>query len=142
MRFIDSNVFIHAFLKPRRRLEAHEAEIKEGAKCIIARLEEGEEAITTVVHVSEVANILESRASQGTSREILEAIVSLQSLSIMGVTGEMYRAAVQASELINLGVNDALAYHTMKDRKIGEIYSFDKHFDQIKDITRLTISEP
>lgn len=137
MRFIDSNIFVHAFLKPRRRLEAHETEIKEGAKRIIARLEEGEEALTTVVHVSEVANILESRTSQEESREIIEAIVSLRSLSIIGVTGEMYRMAVQASDLLNLGVNDTLAYHTMKERKIDEIYSFDKHFDQLKDITRL-----
>jgi len=138
MRFIDSNVFIHAFLKPRRRLEIHEAEIKEDAKGIIAGLEEGDEAITTVVHVSEVANILESRASPRDAREILEAIVSLQSLKILGVTGEMYKAAVLASELMNLGVNDTLAYHTMKDREIDEIYSFDKHFDPLKDIRRLT----
>jgi hypothetical protein len=140
MRFIDSNVFVHAFLKPRRRLEAHEAEIKEGAKRIVAGLEEGEEAITTVVHVSEVANILESRASQEESLEILEAIVSLRSLSITGVTSEMYKAAVLASELMNLGVNDTLAYHIMKDGKMDEIYSFDKHFDKLKDIKRLTNS--
>ena len=29
MRFVDSNVFVHALLKPSRRLERHEAEIKE-----------------------------------------------------------------------------------------------------------------
>ena len=138
MRFIDSNVFIHAFLKPRKRRDAHETEIKEGAKGIIAGLEEGEEAITTVVHVSEVANILESRISQEDTREVLEAITSLQSLSITGVTGEIYKAAIQESGLINLGVNDTLAYHTMKDREIDEIYSFDKHFDQLKDIKRVT----
>lgn len=138
MRFIDSNVFVHAFLRPRRRLEAHEIEIKEGAKRIVARLEEGEEAMTTVVHVSEVANILESRTSQEESLEILEAIVSLRSLSMIGVTGEMYRMAVHASDLLDLGVNDTLAYHTMKDKEIDEIYSFDKHFDQLKGIMRLT----
>lgn len=46
--------------------------------------------------------------------------------------------AFQASDLANLGVNDTPAYHAMKDEKIDEIYSFDRHFDQLKDITRLT----
>jgi len=31
MRFIDSNVFIHAILKPTRKLAKHEQEIKEAA---------------------------------------------------------------------------------------------------------------
>ncbi len=59
MRFVDSNVFVHAVLKPRRRLEGHEAEIKEAAKRILLRLEDGEDASTTVVHLSEVANLLD-----------------------------------------------------------------------------------
>ena len=52
MRFVDSNVFVHAILKPSRRLENHEAKIKKRAKSILKRIEEGEEAATTVVHVS------------------------------------------------------------------------------------------
>jgi len=138
MRFIDSNVFIHAFLKPRRRLERHEVEIKERAKGIILRLEDGEEAATTVVHLSEVANILESRITQMDSREILSAILSLRSLSVKEVTGEMYGAAVHVSEIFSLGVNDTLAYLTMRDEGIYEIYSFDKHFDQLQEIARIT----
>src|SRR4030042_1142301 len=111
MRFIDSNVFIHAFLKPNRRLERHEIEIKEGSKNIILRIEEGEEVLTTVIHMSEVANILEARTSED-AREILSAIASLRNLKLRDVTGENYRAAIQTSELINLGVNDTLAYKT------------------------------
>ena len=138
MRFIDSNVFVHAFLKPRRRLEAHEAEIKEGAKRILVGLEEGEEAATTVIHVSEVANILESRATPKESREILEAVLSLRSLTIIGVTGDAYRIAVGASGLLDVGVNDALAYNTMNEMGIDEIFSFDRHFDRLEGVKRLT----
>jgi len=142
MRFVDSNVFVHAFLKPRRRLEAHEAEIREGAKCILVGLEEGEEAATTVIHVSEVANILESRVSREESREMLEAMLSLRSLSVIGVTGETYGMAVWASRLLDVGVNDALAYNAMKERGIDEIYSFDRHFDRLEGVKRLTSGVP
>ena len=60
MRFVDSNVFLHAFLRPRRELTPRERDIKERAKEIIERIEAGEEVATTTVHISEVINIVES----------------------------------------------------------------------------------
>lgn len=54
MRFIDANVFTYAILKPRRPLSDREREIKERAKRILRRVNEGEEVATTVVHLSEV----------------------------------------------------------------------------------------
>jgi len=35
MRFIDSNIFIHAYIKPKRKLQKHEEKIKEEAKNIV-----------------------------------------------------------------------------------------------------------
>ncbi len=138
MRFVDSSVFVHALLKPGRRLEKHEAEIKERAKSILKRIEEGEEAATTVVHVSEVANILESRTTRDNSWRILSALVSMRGVSLIGVTGDTYRAAIQASSILGVGVNDALAYIAMAGSGINEAYSFDKHFDQLPEIKRIT----
>ena len=138
MTFVDSNVFVHAVLKPRRRLETHEAEIKEGAKDILTRIEEGEEAVTTVVHVSEVANILEARMPREDSGRVLSALASMRGLSLAGVTGDAYRSAIQASNALGVGVNDALAYATMMGSGIREIYSFDKHFDNLPEIKRIT----
>jgi len=138
MRFIDSSVFVHAILKPSRRLERHEAEIKENAKSILRRIEEGEEAATTVVHVSEVANILESRTTREESWRILSALVSMRGVSLIGVTGDTYRAAVQASSVLGVGVNDTLAYIAMAGSGVNEAYSFDKHFDQLPEIKRIT----
>jgi len=63
MRFIDTTVFIYAVLKPRRELNEQEQQLKNAAKEIFKRVNEGEEVITTVVHVSEVANILEDAAN-------------------------------------------------------------------------------
>lgn len=138
MRFIDSSVFVHAILKPSRRLERHEAEIKESAKSILKRIEEGEEAATTVVHVSEVANILEARTTREESWRILSALASMRGLNLIGVTGDTYRAAVQASSVLGVGVNDALAYIAMARSGVSEAYSFDKHFDSLPEITRIT----
>jgi len=126
MRFVDSNVFVHALLKPRRGLKTHEAKIKDGAKNVLTRIEEGEEAMTTVIHVSEVANILESMMTRDGSWRILSALVSMRGLSVAGVSGDEYRSAIQASKFLGVGVNDSLAYAVMKEADVEEINSFDK----------------
>ena len=38
LKFVDATVFIHAYLKPSRKLEPHEKELKKGARQIIERL--------------------------------------------------------------------------------------------------------
>jgi predicted nucleic acid-binding protein len=136
MRFIDSNVFIHALFMPNRGLQDHEKEIKEAAKRIILRVEDGEEVTTTVVHVSEVANILEAKASND-AREILSTLTSLNNLRLLGVTGEAYSIAIQVSDITKLGINDTLAVNTMRDLGIKEVYSFDKDLDSIPEIKRI-----
>jgi len=57
--FVDASVFVYAFLKPRRRLQPHEASVKDAAENIVLRINEGEEVATSVVHFSEVCNVLE-----------------------------------------------------------------------------------
>ncbi|MEM4689232.1 MAG: hypothetical protein QXF37_00855 [Archaeoglobaceae archaeon] len=52
MRFIDSNVLIYAFLKPKKEPDKSLAEIKNRAVEILKRIQEGEEIATTVVHLS------------------------------------------------------------------------------------------
>lgn len=137
MRFVDSNVFVHAVLKPRRRLEGHEAEIKEAAKRILLRLEDGEDASTTVVHLSEVANLIESRMPLGESRQLLSSMVTLKGLKVVDVGGGDYSAAIQASGVLGVGVNDCLAYLVMRDLGVDEIYSFDRHFDEMDGVSRI-----
>jgi predicted nucleic acid-binding protein len=138
LRFIDANVFVHAFLDSRRPLQRHELEIKESAKRIVLRLEGGESMATTVVQLSEVANIFESRVPAQGALEVLSSIISLDNLTIFGVSGEAYRSAFRAAEVLGFGVNDSLAYNAMKDNNIAELYSFDRDFDSLSDIKRLT----
>ncbi|MEB2836288.1 MAG: hypothetical protein GSR80_001102 [Desulfurococcales archaeon] len=41
MRFLDSSVFLHAYLVPRMKLTPRVAEMKRAAKAIIARVDSG-----------------------------------------------------------------------------------------------------
>ena len=63
MRFLDPNVFIYAYYKPKRKLTEKQKQMKEHSKEIIRRINEGEDVIITVVHLSEVTNILKRALS-------------------------------------------------------------------------------
>ncbi|MEJ2771254.1 MULTISPECIES: hypothetical protein [unclassified Stygiolobus] len=53
VKFIDSNVFIYAILKPKRSVNEKIKKMKEKAKEILAKIDNGEEKVlTTVVHIS------------------------------------------------------------------------------------------
>jgi len=60
-RFLDSSVFLHAYLRPKRRLRDVEREVKRRASAIIERVEKGEEVVISTIHLSEVLNITEAR---------------------------------------------------------------------------------
>jgi len=75
MRFIDANLFIYALLKPKKEPPENVRKIKKKAKDILRRISKGEKVITTVVHLSEVANVLESRASRSFAAEFVRTVL-------------------------------------------------------------------
>ena len=75
MRFVDANVFIYAVLKPRRKLNEREQRIKDSAKKIFERINRGEEVVTTVLHLSEVANVLEDAVNLSFSVSFIRDIL-------------------------------------------------------------------
>lgn len=138
MRFLDANIFIYAFYKPKGRLTEKQKFMKEKAKEIVRKLIEGKEKfITTVVHVSEVANILEKALSIEALNSILTTLYSLENLKIVGITEEEYLIAIELMKKYKVDVNDCLAIYIMKKEGIKEIYSFDKDFNKIEEIRRL-----
>ncbi len=138
MRFLDANIFIHAYYKPQRTLTEKEKAMKEEAKKIISNVSQGkEEVITTVVHVSEIVNILKHGMSNDMLTKIILGLFMLDNVTILGVAKDAYFAAVAIGEDIKLEPNDALAVDIMRQKGIEEIYSFDKHFNKIDGITRL-----
>ena len=101
-------------------------------------IENGEPVVTTPAHISEIANILESRVSHPHAATILQTIVSLNALTIHTLTEDHVKAATTLSQRLRLGFNDTLAYLIMKELGTEEIYSFDTDFDQIPGVTRRT----
>lgn len=135
--YVDANVFVYAFLKPKRKLQPHEVNIKEAAKKIVSRINEGEKVATSVVHFSEVCNILDDYLPFGEALLIEKGLLFRENILICEVSEDDYLKAISVAEDQQVGVNDALAYVLMKKKAIQTIYSFDKDFDTFSDINRI-----
>jgi predicted nucleic acid-binding protein len=138
MRFLDANVFIYAYYKPKKQLTQKEKQMKERAKQIISSVSQGKEEVTmTVVHLSEIVNILKQGMPLDQLNKIIRGIFMLDNIKIHGVTREAYFAAAELGEDLKLEANDALVVDIMRLNDIREMYSFDEDFDQIEGISRL-----
>lgn len=138
MRFLDSSVFLHAYLKPKRELKPEELEIKRRAKNIVKRVDDqAEEVITTVVHISEIANIIEAHLGLEESINLIGTLLALPNIQILDVKREDYEAATILAMKHKISINDVIAYLKMLENNINEIYSFDKHFQNLPGIKRI-----
>ena len=135
--YVDANVFVYAFLKPKRKLQPHEENIKAAAKKIVSRINEGERVATSVVHFSEVCNILDDYLPLEEAVAVEKGILLRENILICEVSEDDYLNAISVAEDQRVGVNDALAYVLMKKATINKIYSFDKDFDSFNDIKRI-----
>jgi predicted nucleic acid-binding protein len=133
IKFIDSNVFVYAYLKPKREISEKISRMKEKAKEILMKINYGKErVVTSVVHISEIANIVESLSSISKSIEIIENILNNENIIVKDVTTQDYIEAVRVANREKVSVNDALAYVIMRNNNISEIYTFDeKHFKKL-----------
>lgn len=138
MRFLDANVFIYAYYKPTRELTEKEKQMKEQAKDTITRINEGEEVITTVVHLSEVSNILKRALSMEDLYSLLIGLFSMDNVRIVDVTAEDdYLGAIEMMSELKMDPNDCLAVDVMRCEDRNEIYSFDRGFDGVVGIIRI-----
>ena len=76
-RFVDASVFIYAYLKPKKTLMPELLELKKNAQEIIKRIDEGEQVTTSLIHISEIANILETRMLLKDSLDILADLTTI-----------------------------------------------------------------
>lgn len=138
MHFIDANVFIHALLKPRKNQTSEAAEIKHCAQAILFRIENGEAGLTSTVHLSEVANVLEDYMPAEEALSRIVAVLSNKNIEIAPVFREDYVAATALARDIGIGINDALAVLLMKKRNLNQIYSFDKGLEKVAGINKMS----
>ncbi|RLI79703.1 VapC toxin family PIN domain ribonuclease [Archaeoglobales archaeon] len=128
MKFVDANVLLYAILRPKRKLTEREMEIKEAAKRILERINDGEEVLTSVVHLSEVAKVLEDVAGLAFSISFLKDLMLKKNVVVEDVDRNEYFESILLAGEKGIGINDALAYVIMRRKGIEEIYTFDKHF--------------
>lgn len=112
--------------------------MKSAAKGIISSVNEGKETVlTSVVHLSEVVNILKHRMRPSELVELVGGILTNESVRVEGVTAEDYLGAAESAMEDKVDPNDSLAVLLMKRRHIGEIYTFDSGFDNVEGVRRL-----
>ena len=98
MRFLDTNIFIYAYYKPKRQLSQKEKQMKDYAKKIVNDISQGkEEVVTTVVHLSEIVNILKHSISPEKLTNIILGLFMLNNVKIYGVSEKAYFAATELS---------------------------------------------
>ncbi len=138
MRFLDANIFIYAFYKPRVSLDPHQERMKAESKKIIEDMNDGKvEILTSVVHLSEVSNILKRSLSPGELASLIETLYTLDNVLVTDVTASDYLIAAEMGGELGLDPNDALAVHLMQENDITEIYSFDEGFEKVEGIKRV-----
>ena len=111
--------------------------LKRNAKGIVGRIDAGERVLTSVVHLAEIANILEENLRAAESVRVERALVMNENIDVARVSREDCVAAMGVAEDSRVGMNDAIACIVMKGRGIVEIYSFDKDFDTFRDVKRI-----
>ena len=140
MRFLDANIFIYAYYRPKKQLTEKEGAMKDQAKSIVSNISQCKEKVTTtVVHISEIVNILKNGIPQDQLTQIILGLFMLNNMKIVDVTTDAYFAAAELGQDLKLEPNDALAVDIMRQNEITEIYSFDEHFNNIDGIIKLPI---
>ncbi|HEX9341553.1 MAG TPA: type II toxin-antitoxin system VapC family toxin [Thermoplasmata archaeon] len=137
-RFIDASVFVHAYLRPRRALKPHERAIKGHARTIVARIEHEEEVAISTVHLGEIANVLEEWMRAEDARAVLRELVTRDNIEVLPVGRDDFLEAMSLGSEAGAGTTDALAAVLMGIKGITEIYSFDRAFDRVEGLNRIT----
>jgi len=138
MKFLDANVFIYAYYKPKKQLTEKEKQMKEQAKKIIMDVFQGrDQVITTIVYISEMVNILKHGMPPEKLTDVIRGLLMLDNITVQGVSKEAYFAANELGDDLKLETNDALAIEVMKSNNVTEIFTFDEDFDRVEGIIRI-----
>ena len=127
MQFVDANIFIRYLTRDDPEKAAACRRLFEQAKLGQVRLTTSEAVIAEVVFV------LSSKRLYNLSRQEIRArlypLVSLSGLKMVSS-----RSCLRALDLYgsnNIDFEDALTIAEMERRKIAELYSYDRNFDQV-----------
>lgn len=128
MKFVDSNIFIYAFFAPQRTLSPQEQHLKEKSKSIITRIDDGEKVTTSVINLSEVANVLKTCFTPEDMASLFESLLTKENVLLLGVQPNDWLSSITLSKRHHVRLNDCLVAYLMKQNHIAELYSFDRDF--------------
>ena len=132
MMFLDANIIL-------RFLTNDMPEKAEQCLALFQQVERGEiEATMSESIIAEVVYVLSSarlyNLERDRIRDLLLPIITLRGLKLR--SRHLYLHALKLYATQHIDFEDALAVAHMKDQKITEIVSYDKHFDRIEGIQR------
>lgn len=137
MKYLDANIFIYAYFKPKKEKILSEKITwrKEQAKKIVQQInEEKDKFYISLIQLSEVVNLLKSIMNWKELQTFIMGLISNKSVEIVEISKSMYINAVNKISEFNMGSNDISAYLLMKEKKIMEIYTFDRHYENFPEI--------
>ncbi len=137
MIYIDANIFIYAYFKPKEGKELSDKLkwCKEEAKNIVQKInEEDNDYCISLIQLSEVVNILKNAMSWEDLQAFIMGLISNKSIELVEVPKMLYINAVNKITKYKMDSNDISAYLIMKEKKIKEIYTFDSHYQNFSDI--------
>jgi hypothetical protein len=140
MIYLDANIFVYAYFKPKKRqiLSDKIKWCKQKAKKIIKKInEEKNTYCISLIQISEVVNLLKNAMSWENLQQFIMGLLSNKSIEIVEISKLMYINAVSKISEYNMDSNDISAYLLMKEKEIKQIYTFDMHYDNLPDINRL-----
>jgi len=103
----------------------------------VKRIEGGDDVAMSVSHLSEVVNVIEAGLGLQKSLGFLAWVATMDNIEVYSVGLGHYASSLPLAEENKISANDALAYVFMRSYGLGEICSFDKHFDGLKGIVKL-----
>ena len=136
-RYVDASVFVHAYLKPRRKLGAREGNIKKRARAIVGRINRGEPVLLSTVHFAEIANVLEDWMALRDAQAVQLGLATMDNVRLLPVTRSDILDALALAAETEVGTTDALAVVLMEREGTTDVYSFDRDFDQFDGLRRV-----
>jgi len=130
LRFVDTNVFIYIFVKSPQKDYLI-------ARSILHRIQNGEEAATSLAVIQEAIDWLGYNNRKMEVRDFLTALNSYLSMDKLTIEWDNFLPSIEDMYGKQVDFVDALSLQIMKQNTITEIYSNDKDFDRVNWVKRI-----